>query len=161
MPFTLTANPSLARSFRTALLLTGGISQAEDAVLEAIQVLDPEQMSDEALYRGTILAALVHGGETHTGNGEQVVLPPELMGVLHLPTGLRHCFVLRILAGLHEADCARLLNLSIPAVDQRTCQAVRRLAGDPTWSRCLGQNYNPFTLVAEGPGAVRQDYAAS
>lgn len=160
MPLTLTANPSLARSFRIALLLAGNMGQAEDAVLRAIQALDPEQMSDEALLGGAILAAVAPCREGPAGHQpEPGSLPPELMRVLHLPTDLRHCFVLRILAALSEEDCARILNLSIPVVDRRTCQAVRRLAGER--SGCLAQPYHPFALVAEGPMVVLQDYATS
>jgi hypothetical protein len=161
MPLTLTANPSLTKSFRTALLLTGNMSHAEDAVLEAIQVLDSDQMSDDALFRATILAAVMPGREAPTEMRDPGVLPPELMRVLHLPTHLRHCFVLRILAAFPEADCARILNLSIPIVDERTCQAVRRLSGSPVESRCLAKPYNPFALFAERPKVVRQDYATS
>ena len=145
MPLTLTANPSLSRSFRTAFLLTGNTSHAEDAVLDAIQALDSEQVSEEALLRAAIMAAVMPRRETTAGAQDQAILPPELTRVLHLPTDLRHCFVLRILAGLPEVDCARILNLSIPLVEERICRAVRRLAGNPAASRCLGHQ---FALVA-------------
>ena len=55
------------------------------------------------------------------------MLPFELRHVLHLPTALRHCFVLRFLVGLPREDCARLLHLEIRQVDERARTAMLEL----------------------------------
>jgi hypothetical protein len=127
---------ALGGSFRTILLLTGGVATAEDAMLEAIHAIDSgamdsENVSEEALLREGVAAALrqVPARRPH-GDPAPAALPDALVRVLRLPTHLRHCFVLRILAAFSRADCAQLLNLSIAKVDQRTCEAVWELGRD-------------------------------
>jgi DNA-directed RNA polymerase specialized sigma24 family protein len=133
MPLANVTPQSLGRSYRTVLLLAGSAARAEDAMFEAIHAMDPDQISEEALVRGAITAAVTAGraapAKRRDSDPASSALPPELRRVLRLPTDLRHCFVLRILAGLSREDCAQLLTLSIPAVDERTCDAARRLAG--------------------------------
>jgi hypothetical protein len=136
--FALNTRHSIAKTFRTALLLTGNIRRAEDAVLEAIQnsdnfsleaAQDSDNFSDDALLRAAIVAAMHKTPVTRQPEDlDSPFLPIELRRVLLLPTELRHCLVLRILASLSRSRCAQLLNLSIAKVDERTCEALRALA---------------------------------
>ena len=122
---------ALHGNFRTILLLTGGVARAEDAMLEAIHTMDAENVSEEALLREGVAAALRQTPERRPyGDTAPAALPDALIRVLSLPTHLRHCFVLRILAAYSRSDCAELLNLSIAKVDQRTCEAVWELTRD-------------------------------
>ena len=126
---------SLGTSYRTILLLAGSVARAERAMLEAIQAMDPDEMSNEGLFRCAITAAVTAGREAPARAQDldpaSSALPPELKRVQRLPADLRHCFVLRILAALSRADCARLLNVSVSKVDERTCEAARNLAVAP------------------------------
>ncbi len=118
-------------SFTTLLLLTGGVARAEDAMLEAIEVTDAENISDEVLLREGVAAALRQAPDQNPENGDDAAstaLPGALIRVLHLPAHLRHCFVLRILASFSRAECAQLLNLSTAKVDQRTSEAMYQIA---------------------------------
>jgi DNA-directed RNA polymerase specialized sigma24 family protein len=137
---------SLSTSYRTILLLAGSVARAERAMLEAIQAMDPDEMSSEGLLRSAITAAVTAAREAparaQDPDPASSALPLELKRVQRLPADLRHCFVLRILAAFSRADCARLLNLSIPKVDERTCEAARNLA------------------VALGPASTVRDLAA-
>jgi hypothetical protein len=130
MPPARITRPSLNRSFRIALLLTGNVAWAEEAMLEAIDTLDAREISEDALLRGTIAAAVMseRGPEGPELGLASSILPPELMRLLGLPTPLRDCFVLRMIAALSRADCAQMLGLSTAAVDERTCEAARELA---------------------------------
>jgi hypothetical protein len=120
---------SLRESFTTLLLLTGGVAQAEDAMLEAIEATDAEDISDEVLLREGVAAALRQAAATcPPDDSASSGLPGALIRVLHLPAHLRHCFVLRVLASFSRAECAHLLNLSIAKVDQRTCEAMYEIA---------------------------------
>jgi DNA-directed RNA polymerase specialized sigma24 family protein len=123
---------SLGTSYRTILLLAGSVARAERAMLEAIQAMDPDELSNEGLFRCAITAAVTATREAparaQDPDPASSALPLELKRVQRLPADLRHCFVLRILAAFSRADCARLLNLSIPKVDERTSEAARKLA---------------------------------
>jgi hypothetical protein len=128
MTSTATRN-ALPASFRTLLLLTGGVARAEEAMLEAIHATDPENISDEVLLREGVAAALRQAPATGPhDDSASPTLPSALLRVLRLPVHLRHCFVLRILAAFSRADCAQLLNLSIAMVDQRTYEAMYEIA---------------------------------
>lgn len=120
------------RAFITALLLTGSAKLAEAAILEGNRAMALDHVSGEALLRGAVNAAI----EPPTEISEQLpedlacassMLPFELRRVLHLPTALRHCFVLRFLVGLPREDCARLLHLEIHQVDERARAAMLEL----------------------------------
>jgi hypothetical protein len=123
---------SLNTTYKTILLLAGSVARAEGAMLEAIQAMDPEEMSNEGLFRAAITAVVMAGREAPARSQDpdpaSSSLPLELKRVQRLPADLRHCFVLRILAAFSRADCAGLLNLSIHKVDERTCEAARNLA---------------------------------
>lgn len=124
---------TLRESFRTLLLLTGGAARAEEAILEAIEATDAENISDEVLLREGIAAALrqtrgQNAASSPDNDPASSALPGPLQRVLRLPAHLRHCFVLRILAAFSPAECAQLLNLSIAKVDQRTHEAMYQIA---------------------------------
>lgn len=121
---------AIGRAFLTAHLLTANRNHAESAVLEAILHGDLEDTEEAFLHRVTC-AAIQAEGEYSTDVDQSVpaelLVPVELQAVLDLAPWLRRCFVLRILAGLSRAVCARLLHLNILTVDQYTCQALEYL----------------------------------
>src|SRR2546430_583118 len=94
----LHANPGLCRAFRAILLLTGNATQAENALLCAIQSTDTEGVSDEGLLIGAVTEALARTcpvtEQTGSLDRSLSVLPPELGRVLRLMPLRRHCFVL-------------------------------------------------------------------
>jgi hypothetical protein len=108
----------LRKAFHTALILTGSLEQSEAAVLESIRWLDlDDEAPGEKLVRGALQAALARQRqivEQRSGELECALslLPLELRRVLRLPADLRHCFALRILAGLPRNVCAPLLHWS-------------------------------------------------
>jgi hypothetical protein len=55
------------------------------------------------------------------------VLPPELQPLLRFDAGLRCCFVLRILAGYSNRDCAVVMNLQAEEVETLVRDALMRL----------------------------------
>jgi hypothetical protein len=115
----------LRKTFRIVQHLLGSGESAEAVVLEAIDASDPEDTSADNFLREAIRIALASEA---AGPAAQPGLPPELIRVQNLPATLRHCFVLRVLAGLSQAESAQLLNLSVAMVNERTCEAARRLA---------------------------------
>jgi DNA-directed RNA polymerase specialized sigma24 family protein len=116
------------RSFQVAFLLTGSIERAEAVLLKAIEKIHPDSLSDETILLAAASAAIT---ADHDGELSSSTLPLELTRVLHLPAGLRHSFVLRILCSFSRVDCARLLQLTVSEVDDRTSAALRRLAIQP------------------------------
>jgi hypothetical protein len=125
----------LTKSFIASLLLTKNAGQAESAVLESIRCSDLIGYPPaEDLFRGALKAALALRCEAVEQQSAELdyalsILPPELQHVLHLPTNLRDCFVLRILAGLPSDICARTLDLTACEVDWTACSAAQVLAG--------------------------------
>jgi len=119
----------LCRAFRIALLLTGNIRHSELSVLEAIHSMDLADVSDPALLRGSVIAALGQVPE-QPDDPEHIssILPLNLRRVLLLSTELRRAFVLRVLAGLSRWECARLLCRDAWHVDQTACAAAQELA---------------------------------
>ncbi|HTS27310.1 MAG TPA: sigma factor-like helix-turn-helix DNA-binding protein [Bryobacteraceae bacterium] len=118
---------TVAVALRTAHLLTASLQQAERAVSKAIDGFDPEVDTADTLFRNTIRAAVQ--SPPVQSQATEPVGPVELHAVLGLPENLRRCFVLRVLAGLPRAACARLLNLNAASVNENTCAALERLAG--------------------------------
>jgi hypothetical protein len=124
----------LRKAFHTALILTGSLEQSEAAVLESIRWLDlDDEAPGEKLVRGALQAALARQRqivEQRSGELECALslLPLELRRVLRLPADLRHCFALRILAGLPRNVCAPLLHLELCRVDETAGVAAQMLA---------------------------------
>ena len=120
----------VARSFRTAYLLTNSAEEAESAVLAGIESWNPDGESDEALFDKVMCAAVRrrHRWEPPVRTGTRVWLPEELRAVLTLAPPIRRCFVLRNLAGMSAQVCARLLDLLPNQVDEYAGAAHRCLA---------------------------------
>jgi hypothetical protein len=120
----------VARSFRTAYLLTNSAEEAESAVLAGIESWNPDGESDEALFHKVMCAAARrhHQSEPPVRTGARLRLPEELRVVLTLAPPIRRCFVLRNLAGMSAQVCARLLDLVPNQVDEYAGAAHRCLA---------------------------------
>jgi hypothetical protein len=118
----------LARSFRTAYLLTGSTEEAESAVLTGIESWSPAEESDEALFHKVVGAALRTPREPSVRTKSRMWLPEELKAVLTLAPPIRTCFVLRTLAGMSAQACAGLLDLLPYQVDEYAGAAHQRLA---------------------------------
>jgi hypothetical protein len=122
---------TINKAFLTAHLLTGSIAQAENAVTDALASWDRDKASLEDLFRAVLDGAVRRqdSGAPSSKEPESAGwrLPSELQTVLALPLELRRCFVLRMLAGLSVAMCARLLQLHPRRVKQYTCAALKCL----------------------------------
>ena len=119
------------RAFIAAFLLSGRADRAEAAVLEAIGFMNSGDPSGEDLLRRTV-SRLIEREEIPGRRPMELeqafsTLPFELQDVLHLPTYLRQCFVLRVLAGLTRETCARLLRSEAHQVDEGTWAAMLEL----------------------------------
>jgi hypothetical protein len=126
---------ALSKAFTTALLLTGSVERSEAAVLESIRWLNlDDDAAGEKLIRGALKAAIARECEIVEQRPGELdyalsLLPLELRRVLRLPADLRHCFALRVLAGLPRNVCAPLLNLEIRQVEEAAGFAAQMLAG--------------------------------
>jgi DNA-directed RNA polymerase specialized sigma24 family protein len=123
---------TISRAFLAAHLLTASRQQAESAVMEALDSWDPAKDNEEALLPRVLRAAVrAQFGALSSSFNEpvsaRVHLPAELRSVLALPPQLRRCFVLRILIGLSQQVCARLLYLRSYEVNQYTSAALKCL----------------------------------
>ena len=122
---------TISKAFLTAHLLTGSIEQAESAVRDALASWDRDKDNLEDLFQAVLDAAVRRqdSGAPSSKEPESAGshLPSELQTVLALSVELRRCFVLRMLAGLSVAMCARLLQLHPRRVKQYTCAALKRL----------------------------------
>jgi DNA-directed RNA polymerase specialized sigma24 family protein len=121
----------LCNAFWAALLLTGDAARAEEVVQAAIEFLDADDLSSDALliFVGT-LASQLDGDESLLGGDESVlpVLPKDLQNVMRLPRMKRQCFVLRILLGFPEGRCARLLHVQDRRISDEVGVAMSELA---------------------------------
>jgi hypothetical protein len=119
-------------AFITSLLLTANLEHAENAMLDAIDFLDPENESEGALLRGAVQASLAASVAVPSSRVEAqracTIVPSELCKVLHLAPYLRHCFVLRVLLGWSREVCALLLGLRNEQIEERTSAALLALA---------------------------------
>jgi hypothetical protein len=120
----------LDRAFLTAHLLTGNLQQAEEVTLDAIDSWRPGEEPEDVLFQNVLDATAGAQVEPNskTPDPASSYLPNELKAVLRLTPQLRRCFVLRILAGLPEQACARLLSLHSDMVERYTCDALQCLA---------------------------------
>jgi len=129
---TLVTNDGLCRVFRITLLLTGRATQAETAIVDALRSIDLADASDQSLFCAAVRYAVTPAPaklrECRDIDYASWILPDGLQAVLRLSTGHRHCFVLRILAGLSRGECSNLLQLDPRTVDEYTGAAVLELA---------------------------------
>jgi DNA-directed RNA polymerase specialized sigma24 family protein len=108
--------------------LTANNARAEAAVTRAIELWDQEGQRDEALVHIAMRQALQSGTTCpHLLESHGILLPAELQAVSNLPSGLRRCLVLRVLAGLSFEDCAELLRVSPLEVSQSVREALMLL----------------------------------
>jgi hypothetical protein len=136
---------SVCNAFNVALLLTGSMTGAEGAVLEAVAALEPQDMTSSVLLCRTIESSVRHlqlCGSNTPIDRELVLasLPMELRKVLEMDVGLRQSFVLRILVGMSADVCGLLLGWDRSLVDTSTCAALRWLAkeelAEDRYSKC-------------------------
>lgn len=147
---------TIGRAFLTAHLLTANATQAESAVVEAIESWHAHDETEQALLLRVVQAAVrepvgyAASLSSDKPDAAGSYLPVELQAVLRLSPQPRRCFVMRILAGLSRQVCARLLHLNTFKVDQCTRAAVkhlscRRLA--PAW------HSGPFAVCLNQPAS--------
>ena len=128
----------ICKAVCVALLISGDLEAAENAVADAIQSLDPEDLNTDALF--VCVSALSIQSARNAADlsvrskqGEpSFALPPELQNVLYLPRLPRCCFVLRFLLRLPVSASACLLQLEPDQVIDYSCAAVSLLGGRST-----------------------------
>jgi DNA-directed RNA polymerase specialized sigma24 family protein len=114
----------LCNAFWVAVLLTGDAARAEEVVRDAIEFLDADDLSTDALLIFVSTLALQLGG----GESAGPVLPEEMANVMRLPRMMRQCFVLRILLGFPEGRCARMMHAEEWQISEAVVEAVSRLS---------------------------------
>jgi|HubBroStandDraft_5_1064220.scaffolds.fasta_scaffold61047_1 hypothetical protein len=122
---------TIENAFIVGLLLTGSIEQAERAIVDSIHCNETEYVCGQRVFRRVIQWAVDPQEQRSRRVIDEAsvrVLPFELGRVLHLPPGLRHCYVLRILVGLSREVCAWLLHVDVEQIGHRTQSAVNGLA---------------------------------
>jgi hypothetical protein len=122
---------TIENAFIVGLLLTGGIEQAERAIVDSIHCSETEDVCGQRVFRRVIQWAVDPQEQRSCRVIDEAsvrILPFELGCVLHLPPDLRHCYVLRILVGLSREVCAWLLHTDVEQISQRTQSAVNSLA---------------------------------
>lgn len=121
---------TIENAFIVGLLLTGSIEQAERAIVDSIHCSETEYVCGQRVFRRVIQWAVDPQEQRSCRVIDEAsvrVLPFELGRVLHLPPGLRHCYVLRILVGLSREVCAWLLHVDVEQIGHRTQSAVNGL----------------------------------
>src|SRR5712671_4046111 len=93
---------ALRKVFLGVLLLTEDFDLAGIAVSEAVNALDIDDLTTEALpiYASRLGLQLQRDPFNHTRVPSHLVLPAELENVMRIPREFRHCFVLGILMGI-------------------------------------------------------------
>lgn len=123
------SDEALRKTFTMTVLLTGSVGRAEALMLDVIRQMDPERVSNQDLFRRSVKAAITSQRAAPRKAGAlddaSSSLPKELRQILNLPEELRHCFVLRTLAGFTREDCAEL---NLPDADQAAGAAAAELA---------------------------------
>jgi len=119
-------------AFLAALMLTGTIEGAEQAVSDAIATSGCEGGVAELLV-ATAKCAMTQLQDECLRQAEiPSNLPPELQRLFLLPWASRNCFVLRMLLGFTAEMTSEILNLRRDEVDEALCLALGelpRLAG--------------------------------
>ena len=124
---------AIKQAFWPAVLLSADTKRAEEAIADAIRILEPEDFATDA-FLICVLTLLIQRSRLFVDQRESdrdlslSIFPIELQCVLRLPTSYRHCYVLRILLGLPDDLCTGLLHLDKRALSKITSAAVGRLA---------------------------------
>jgi hypothetical protein len=126
-----------SRAFLAAHLLTADAREAQRATVEGINSWNCDEETGDVLFQKVLLAATrsFPAARANIGEreGDRAYLPSELRRVLTLPSGLRQCFVLHVLAALPLPDCARMLQLHSRQVIELLLAAYNCLSVlDPT-----------------------------
>ena len=108
-------------AFLAALMLTGTIQAAEQAVSHAIATSGCGAAVEDPLVATAKCAV------QFSSVGIPSILPPELRRLFSLAPVDRRCFVLRMLMGLTPEVTSGILNLHRDEVDEALCRAVRDL----------------------------------
>ena len=114
-------------AFLAALMLTGTIEAAEQAVSDAIATSGCGVHVEELLVATAKCAVQLRHG-CCPGLGVSSILPPELRRLFSLSSVDRQCFVLRMLMGLNPEVISEILNLHRDEVEESLCRAVRDLS---------------------------------
>ena len=117
----------LDRVFLVALLITGNMDGAEDAVLDGIAALDG------TISSGFLLAMLKSAIERSEHRSLEIEdtfpsLPLELRRILLLNPDIRACFVLRVLLGMPSETCSEVLRIPIQEIGHSVSDAMQQLA---------------------------------
>jgi hypothetical protein len=118
----------LRDAFLAALMLTGSIDAAEQAVSEAIATSGCDVAMDEMLV-ATAKCAIQIDDEGLRRAEIPSGLPPELQRLFLFSSIGRRCLVLRMLMGLTLENICGILNLQRDEVDGALCRALSDLAG--------------------------------
>lgn len=118
----------LGRVFLVALLITGNMDGAEDAVLDGIAALDGTITSDDFLL--ATLKVAIERGEQRFGETEDTFpsMPLELRRILLLNPDIRACFVVRVLLGMPSETCSEVLGIPIQTISHSVSDAMQQLA---------------------------------
>jgi len=128
----------ICKAVCVALLIAGDLEVAENAVTDAIQSLDAEDLKTDALFICVSTLSIqcarnVADLSVRSQQGEpSFALPPELRDVLDLPRLPRCCFVLRFLLRLSVSTSACLLQLEPDQVNDYSSAAVSVLGAITT-----------------------------
>jgi hypothetical protein len=113
-------------AFLAALMLTGTIDAAEQAVSEAIAASGSDSAMEEMLV-ATAKCAIQIGDDGLPRAEIPCSLPPELKRLFLLSSIGRKCLVLRMLMGLTLERSCGILNLHRDEVDDALCRALSDL----------------------------------
>lgn len=127
MAKSMTANDWMAKTFTTAVLLSGSAELAGLAMVEALQTMDTERDNGDDLLLHTFRSLLRLPANALSAGGENLI-PEELRPVLRMRPLLRHVYVLRVLEGLSRRICADLLHIDIDGLNWATGEAMKDLA---------------------------------
>jgi hypothetical protein len=121
------ASKALGEAFRAALLLTGSIELAQNAVLDGIAASEVGHIVDDILLE-TIDAAIQRRAAFLDQSAQAPShLPLELQRLFLLAPISRDSFVLRVLLGMPPATCSRILRLGIDEFEDVLCAALQEL----------------------------------
>jgi hypothetical protein len=125
--------PAMGRVLTAAVLLSGDLTEAEDAVADAILSLDTDDFETEAFLMCVLILSIQRSHNSSKWSIRKkseisVTLPAELQNVLNLSLKLRQCFVLRVLLGLPKETCSRMLQVDYDELEKSVSSAAVELA---------------------------------
>ena len=113
----------LDKAFPVALLLTGGVASAEQAIESAIERSGPD-FSAESLLVETVYSAVLQRKWRYELPS---TVPPELRALSLLSPVVRNCFVLCILIGFDCGACSGILEVSVDDVENALHRSLLEL----------------------------------